>query len=160
MSRILESAYRVAIIGSRHFANLGMVEAAVARLYQEHGSRLMIVSGGAKGVDATAERKAREMAIPYLIYPANWERDGRGAGHIRNHYIIGVAHEVLAFWDGESRGTQGSIDLAVSVQKALTVFDKWGQHTVYEYTDKGSQLALPSGVAEDGHGGAAAQPAS
>lgn len=43
-----------------------------------------IVSGNARGIDATAERFAKKQGIYLAIFPANWEKDGKAAGPIRN----------------------------------------------------------------------------
>ncbi len=43
-----------------------------------------IVSGNARGVDAAAERFAKKQGIDLAMFPANWEKNGKGAGPIRN----------------------------------------------------------------------------
>jgi hypothetical protein len=46
---------------------------------------------------------------------------GKAAGHIRNEDIIKNADEVLAFWDGMSRGTAGSIEWARQFKKPIII---------------------------------------
>lgn len=71
-----------------------------------------IVSGGARGADAMAESYAKAHGFPCTVYPADWEKHGRKAGFLRNRQIVDHADMVLALWDGESKGTGMTIDLA------------------------------------------------
>ncbi|AGM41057.1 hypothetical protein SPISAL_04815 [Spiribacter salinus M19-40] len=48
----------------------------------------MIVSSGAQGVDAFAERLAEEGGLTIDVIPADCQRYGRGAGPIRNKQIV------------------------------------------------------------------------
>jgi len=80
-----------------------------------------IVSGGAKGADTLAEQFAKENNLPVKIFKPDWAKYGRGAGPVRNKQIVEYADKVIAFWDGESKGTKSSIDLAEKSGKLLTV---------------------------------------
>jgi hypothetical protein len=80
-----------------------------------------IVSGGAKGPDLMGERIAAEFGIPVRQFIPEWERpDGsqnKGAGFIRNGNMAVYASDtpsgkLVAFWDGQSRGTQQMIEVA------------------------------------------------
>ncbi len=99
---------RVAIVGSRDYLHLGRVAQFVAAL----PAGTIVISGGARGVDKTAEQAARSYGLETLILPADWERFGKSAGFRRNHDIVGRADRVVAFWDGKSRGAKHTIDLA------------------------------------------------
>ncbi len=68
-----------------------------------------IVGGGARGADFLGEVYAKEWGIPMKIFPADWATYGRGAGPVRNQLMADYADELLAFWDGESRGTKHMI---------------------------------------------------
>lgn len=47
-----------------------------------------IVSGHAKGVDTLAEKFAAEQGIDSIIFPANWKKNGKAAGPIRNTQML------------------------------------------------------------------------
>lgn len=53
-----------------------------------------------------------------LKFQADWDRYGKSAGYRRNAEMAKFASEegnkgvLIAFWDGESRGTKNMIDLA------------------------------------------------
>lgn len=59
--------------------------------------------------------------LPYKEFPADWEAHGKRAGFIRNQQIVNYADRVVAFWDGESKGTKSTIDMALKAKKRLDV---------------------------------------
>ncbi len=108
---------KIAVVGSRDYPNLEEVRQFV----REQELTTVIVSGGARGVDSVAVEEARKLRMPYEIYPADWNRYGRSAGFRRNQTIVDAADEVIAFWDGKSRGTQHTISLAKAAGKPVRV---------------------------------------
>ena len=54
----------------------------------------------------------------------NYERYGRGAPIKRNYEIVDYADEVLAIWDGKSRGTRSVIDYCNKKGKKVRVVIK------------------------------------
>jgi len=107
---------KLAVVGSRTFNNYKLVSETLSGLTVSE-----IVSGGAKGADRVAERYALDHNIPTKIYLPDWKGLGKAAGFIRNKLIIDHADKVVAFWDGVSKGTKHSIDLAVKQNKLLTI---------------------------------------
>jgi hypothetical protein len=82
---------------------------------------ILIVSGGARGADSLAERYARECGFYFTAIPAMWDLYGKRAGIMRNSEIVESADLVVAFWDGESKGTADTIEKAQLVGKDLRV---------------------------------------
>jgi len=80
-----------------------------------------VISGGARGVDHVAETAARVRGLEMLVFVPDWHRHGRSAGIIRNRMIVEACDVVAAFWDGESRGTKSTIDIAKSLDKPVRV---------------------------------------
>ena len=105
---------KVAIIGSRGIC-VDDLEKYVRKDCTE------IVSGGAKGVDTSAANYAREHGLKLTEFLPEYARYGRGAPLKRNLQIIEYADEVLAFWDGASRGTKHVIDQCKRLGKKVTV---------------------------------------
>lgn len=60
-----------------------------------------IVSGGARGADACGEVWAIEHDLPCKVFPAEWDKYGRGAGHIRNKEMAAYADAVALFPGGK-----------------------------------------------------------
>jgi hypothetical protein len=108
---------RIAIVGSREYPKLDLVRSYVRSL--EPGT--VVISGGAKGVDSEAEKQARDFGLEVVVYPADWNRYGKTAGFVRNRTIVEDADRVVAFWDGDSRGTINTISLAVKMGKSLEI---------------------------------------
>lgn len=76
-----------------------------------------IVSGGAIGADRLGARWAKAQGIKLTEFLPDWERFGKRAGFIRNEDIIKAADAILAFWDGQSRGTANSLSIAKRLKK-------------------------------------------
>ncbi|MCH1948151.1 SymE family type I addiction module toxin [Enterocloster sp. OA13] len=81
----------------------------------------LIISGGAKGVDALAEQYALAHGIETMILKPDYERFGRGAPLKRNEIMVQQADSVLAIWDGKSRGTKYTIEYAKKQGKPVQV---------------------------------------
>lgn len=73
-----------------------------------------VVSGCARGADSYGEMLAEEFKTPIKRFPAEWEKYGRGAGHIRNGLMAEYSDALIAVWDGISTGTFDMIKKAES----------------------------------------------
>lgn len=110
---------RVIIAGGRDIHDYDKVVEAI----EESGFRIdVVVSGGAKGVDALGERYAEENDLNLAIFRADWQTHGRAAGPIRNRKMAENADALIAIWDGKSRGTKNMIETAQ--KKGLMVYVK------------------------------------
>lgn len=98
----------VGIVGSRGFTDEAFMEQMVEDAVGIENIDC-IVSGGAKGADSLGERLAIKHNIPTIIYKPNWLKYGKSAGMIRNKEIVEASDVVIAFWDGESKGTMNTI---------------------------------------------------
>ena len=83
-----------------------------------------IVSGGAKGIDTCAREYANANGLKLTEFLPEYKKYGRGAPLLRNIEIIDYADEVLAFWNGTSRGTKYVIDQCKKKNKKVTVIIK------------------------------------
>lgn len=108
---------KVAVIGSRNLT----VEDLGQYLPEETTE---IVSGGAKGVDTCAREYALANGLKFTEFLPEYNRYGRGAPLKRNLQIIDYADCVLAFWDGQSRGTKFVIEHCKAQGKPVRVFLK------------------------------------
>ena len=105
---------KLAIIGSRTFNDYEKMKYYVGT-YLDRTE--LIISGGAKGADSLAKRLALDFIMDYIEYPAEWDKYGKSAGYRRNIQIVDECDMVLAFWDGKSKGTKHTIDLARKAKK-------------------------------------------
>lgn len=112
---------RIAVIGSRNFSDRGQVFDFVRSLPRVG---TVIVTGGAMGVDSWAEEEAKRQRISRCIHEPQAERcatkrDYVAALFARNKTIVDDYDRVVAFWDGESTGTERVIEYARSVGKIV-----------------------------------------
>ena len=106
---------KVAIIGSRNLS-IRNLEKYIPPETTE------IVSGGAKGVDASAREYAKTHNIKLTEFLPDYEKYARNAPFKRNITIIEYADIVLAFWDGKSRGTKFVIKKCGEMNVPVKVF--------------------------------------
>lgn len=70
-----------------------------------------VVSGGARGADRFGEEWAASRFYTVKMFPADWEKHGRGAGHIRNEEMARYADAVILFTGG--KGTENMYQNAI-----------------------------------------------
>ena len=102
---------RIIVAGSRSFADYALLETSIAWI-TANLREFAIVSGTAQGADVMGERYAAEHDLECLRVPANWNRYGKAAGMMRNQRMSWMASHLIAYWDDESRGTEGMIRMA------------------------------------------------
>src|SRR5690349_2451214 len=111
---------KIAVVGSREWVDYGLVEQVLDNLLTQYSDPITIISGGARGVDSYAERWARSRGLFTRIHRPDWSRGKKGALE-RNSLIVEDADMVIAFWDGESRGTLDTIRKTLSAGKVLWI---------------------------------------
>ena len=135
----------VAIVGSRGFRDPELVDTIVARLHKLHPN-LLLISGGAPGVDTFAENAAdaqgfcrcdnifhRVETAHVHVFPAKWRDDqgnyDRSAGFRRNEVIVRHSLLVIAFFaDGpRTNGTSNTVGHAKRLGVPVLVYHegKW-----------------------------------
>lgn len=113
------------VIGSRTFKDYNLMCEKLDNLLKNH-KNVVIVSGGASGADSLAERYAKERGFELKVFPAEWNKFGNAAGYIRNrqmHEFIAKQDKrgVVAFWDGKSKGTVHSFELAKTYNNPIRI---------------------------------------
>lgn len=102
---------KIAVVGSRSFNDFELLEKIILENFELKDIEY-IVSGGAKGADTMAERFAEKYKIKTIVFIPEWNRYSRGAGFIRNEKIVDNSDFVVVLWNGKSKGTLSSINLA------------------------------------------------
>lgn len=115
---------RVIIAGSRDFDDFSKLMNSSMEILTEISKkrddldRIRIISGTARGADKLGEQYAKIAHYELSKFPADWDKLGKRAGYVRNAEMAKFAVEddsygvLIAFWDGQSRGTKHMIDLA------------------------------------------------
>jgi hypothetical protein len=78
-------------------------------------------------VDQIGEDWAREHNIPVKQFLAQWNIHGKSAGPIRNKEMAEYADALIAFWDGQSKGTKNMIEQMDKLNKLVIQIDKEGR---------------------------------
>ena len=81
-----------------------------------------IVSGGARGIDTCARQFAIKNGLKLTEFLPEYEKYAKGAPLKRNDMIIDYADLVVAFWDGESRGTEYVIKRCKKVGREIKIY--------------------------------------
>jgi hypothetical protein len=117
---------KVIIAGTRNFDNYELLKQKMDKILAgrvRNNEEIIIVSGTARGADKLGERYARERGYKIKRFPADWDKNGKRAGYIRNEQMAKVADACVCFWDEQSKGTKHMIDLAKQYKLALRVIN-------------------------------------
>ena len=135
----MKTVYRIIIAGGRNFSDYEMLrKEALSAIYRTFGkidkNNVTIISGHAKGADSLGERFAKEFGLNTKIMPADWEKYDKRTGYVRNEQMalfakgcdeeddkIDIKGMLIAFWDGESRGTKHMIEIAKNKKMPVVV---------------------------------------
>lgn len=115
----MTSNLNILIAGGRDYDDYIRLKAFVAHTIKDMNfDTITIISGMARGADMMGVRLAEEKKYQLKKFPAQWKKYGKMAGFIRNRQMLDyIANEpdecmVIAFWDGQSKGTKHTIETA------------------------------------------------
>ncbi len=102
---------KLIIAGGRKFNNLKLMVNSLTE-FLPTPDETTVISGMARGADILGVVVAKANSLPIIQMPADWDKYGKSAGHIRNEEMAKIATHALIFWDGKSRGTRSMIRLS------------------------------------------------
>jgi hypothetical protein len=117
---------RVLFSGSRKFTDDGAVIAVLERLAKRAGGaeHVVVVHGGASGLDSIAGVLARHMGMAVEVHHADWQKQGKAAGPIRNQVMVDHGADLLVAYPlPGGRGTQDCIERGVEAGIPTLVYD-------------------------------------
>lgn len=117
---------RVLFSGSRKFTDDKAVILMLEGLAKRAGGaeRVVVVHGGASGLDSIAGVIARHMGMKVEVHPAHWQKHGRSAGVIRNQEMVNRgANLLVAYPLPGGRGTQDCIERGVKAGIPTLVYN-------------------------------------
>jgi hypothetical protein len=130
---------KVIVAGGRGFNDYARLSADLFNYAESVGEDvgISIVSGMARGADKLAHTFAIRESVKVYEFPADWDdldvpgavvkTNSRGkqynavAGHLRNAAMAEFADRLIAYWDGESRGTKNMIETMEKMGLPVTV---------------------------------------
>ena len=103
---------RVLVCGGRDFDDYGFVREVL-----DYYAPTVVIHGAARGADSLAHRWAQNTYTPVESYPADWKRDGKAAGPIRNAKMLAEGNPdlVIAFPGGNGTAHMAKIAKAKGV---------------------------------------------
>lgn len=103
---------RIIIAGSRTFTDYALLEKTLDEIIYDYKiTNPIIISGTASGADKLGEWYAYNRGYPVIQFKPDWNTHGKAAGFIRNKEMADNADMLVAFWDGQSKGTKMMIDI-------------------------------------------------
>lgn len=116
------------VVGSRTFSDRDLIFAWLDRIHKDLGPFDKLVTGDAQGADLIAESWGKKNNINVKICYADWTNLGNKASYLRNISVIDNSDLVIAFWDGDSKGTAHAIRVTRMVNKPLLVISRNGNN--------------------------------
>lgn len=107
----------VIIAGGRDFNDVAHMQ-SVLDLYLSPSDT--VITGGAKDADSLAHSLCKD-THETIVMQADWNKHGKRAGYIRNQAMANVADTLIAFWDGNSKGTKHMIDIMEAQGKKVII---------------------------------------
>ena len=115
--------FKLIVAGSRDFTEYSFLKQRLEHLLQFITDEIEIVSGRARGADLLGERFAKEKGYKIAEFPANWERDGKIAGFLRNTEMAKYSDACVVFWKNKSKGSKHMIDQANKFNLKLRIYE-------------------------------------
>ena len=113
---------KIAIVGSRTFPFPPAILEAL-----EPEAQALAVQTGRDMVDSWAAEFAEAAGIEVIVIRPEWKKYGRRAGFKRNGQIVDEADDVVAYWDGQSKGTIDTTRKAHKQEKPYVIFGPDGE---------------------------------
>jgi len=101
---------RVIIAGGREFTDRALMSRKLAHIFKDKTPDV-VLTGKARGADTLGEQWARRNGVEVEEYYADWDGLGKRAGYVRNEAMAVSATHLVAFYDGQSKGTGHMITL-------------------------------------------------
>lgn len=119
---------RLLVCGSRTFDDAFIVHTLLTGFVHPDFD-LTIIEGGAQGADRIASNWAEARRVAHARYNAEWDKQGKAAGAIRNRKMLeeGKPDMVVAFIDkplAESKGTADMVSRASVAGLSVYVVEK------------------------------------
>lgn len=124
-------SYTIGVVGVRDFQDALYTNVTyVTRTFEEYltsrginRSDMLVVTGGAKGVERMIVDWCKAKDVPCRTIPPNIMEHGREkAFTVRNSRVVSSSDELVVFWDGSIAIISDAIATAMHQQKRTVVF--------------------------------------
>lgn len=137
---------RLLVTGSRLWDN-GYVLGTYLNGMYHLDNRLIVVHGDCpNGADYFAKTWAILNNVPQEAYPADWDKYGKPAGHIRNKEMVDTGPDhAVAFIKGPSRGTRNCIMHLEKAGIPYEGFEEFSDRTIKHFGSRALRSIQSSG---------------
>lgn len=108
-----DRVFTVLVCGGREFRNVVLMGDVLDALHR-HRRVQFVVHGNQRGADLLSDVWAYARRVRKRGVPADWGRDGRAAGPIRNKAMLDLFHPHLVVAFPGDVGTNGMVNLAIA----------------------------------------------
>lgn len=91
---------KVLVCGGRTFNDREQLTRVLDKAFDYYGGFTHLIQGGASGADTMAGAWARSKGVQVVICPANWDKHGKAAGHIRNRAMLNLGPNLVIAFPG------------------------------------------------------------
>ena len=114
---------KILVCGDRNWIN----GSAIRRELLKYPIDTVIIHGAGRGADSMAGSIAKSLGMQVEVYPAQWDKYGKGAGPVRNKQMLdeGKPDKVLAFHEDieSSKGTKHMVKISQEAGIPVEVFN-------------------------------------
>lgn len=107
---------RIVVTGCRDWYIPDVAESVVARFLARYGPGIVVINGGAPGIDQSFREACAELGIACETYEADWGRHGKGAGPRRNQAMLDAGADLVVAFHQDLASSRGTGDM---VRRAL-----------------------------------------
>lgn len=120
---------RILVTGSRNWVDEYTIKEQLKTLWLKykdtHTDIVLVVGDCPTGVDKIARECWEFQKLPVEVYRADWNKNGRAAGPIRNQEMVDSGADIgVAFILGESRGTRDCLRRAMKAEIPMIIFER------------------------------------
>lgn len=119
--------FKLIICGSREFNDYEYLKSACDYNLQDKRKthNIIIISGAARGADSLGEKYAEENNFRLIKIPAEWDKYGKRAGHLRNAKMAEIANACIGFVvkGVKCPGTENMLKIATEKNLLVRRFD-------------------------------------
>jgi hypothetical protein len=124
--------FKVIVCGSRNWYDYDAIAEELEDRFFELADTIqgvLIIEGGAQGADSLAHAVAKRCGYAVKTVSANWDKNGKAAGPIRNREMLALKPDlVIAFrMDGDSPGTDNMIKQATQAHVPVRIVHSTGR---------------------------------
>jgi hypothetical protein len=101
---------RILVTGDRRWHCHVLAEQIVLRLLKRYGRNIVIVNGGAPGVDWAFSRACRELGVEIEVHTADWRILGNIAGPARNLEMVKTGADLCIAFHRRLEASKGTND--------------------------------------------------